>query len=227
VQTSSIARMGLLTTACPVGCCIESDPFQVLVVKNTFIDLIDSQQVSDASKRSTSAPPTMHRNLPRCSRSLGFPVEEVDTGNHGIEEKTTSGEHGNLQANMQGQFDKDKETLSTKYQVVPEGQQHLWAQTPQKFVESWSMGSEGHKAGSCKPCVWLWKRGCSLGSLCPFCHLCKDGEVKARRKQKSRILKMEERLQRHLVNTLPISSHKQDDGNRFIELAGALGNSSI
>jgi len=48
-----------------------------------------------------------------------------------------------------------------------------------------SHGSVLHSSGDCRPCVWHWKRGgCKNGLDCRHCHLCPEGEIKARRKTK-------------------------------------------
>ena len=45
-----------------------------------------------------------------------------------------------------------------------------------------SEGSVKHPNG-CSPCFWFWKpQGCRNGSDCRLCHLCPEGEVKARKK---------------------------------------------
>mmetsp|Transcript_39719 Transcript_39719/g.105141 ORF Transcript_39719/g.105141 Transcript_39719/m.105141 type:complete len:413 (-) Transcript_39719:298-1536(-) len=49
-----------------------------------------------------------------------------------------------------------------------------------------SHGSLLHSVGLCRPCAWYWKSpGCTHGRECFHCHLCPDGEVKARRKAKN------------------------------------------
>merc|ERR1712216_76318 len=35
-----------------------------------------------------------------------------------------------------------------------------------------TIGSQGHHFGTCKPCAFLYTKGCGNGSDCPFCHLC-------------------------------------------------------
>lgn len=47
-----------------------------------------------------------------------------------------------------------------------------------------TIGSVGHKSGTCKPCAFLHTKGCENGASCPFCHLCKPGEKKRRLKEK-------------------------------------------
>mmetsp|Transcript_146385 Transcript_146385/g.272600 ORF Transcript_146385/g.272600 Transcript_146385/m.272600 type:complete len:360 (-) Transcript_146385:198-1277(-) len=48
-----------------------------------------------------------------------------------------------------------------------------------------SRGSALHHTGTCKPCAWFWKpKGCQNGKDCLHCHLCPDGEIKARKKSK-------------------------------------------
>merc|ERR1712187_681376 len=49
-----------------------------------------------------------------------------------------------------------------------------------------SMGSRLHGTGQCQPCAWFWKpgRGCQAGTNCDHCHLCPEGELKARKRAK-------------------------------------------
>eukprot|EP00446_Apocalathium_sp_SHHI-4_P062021 CAMPEP_0177431012 /NCGR_PEP_ID=MMETSP0368-20130122/75954_1 /TAXON_ID=447022 ORGANISM="Scrippsiella hangoei-like, Strain SHHI-4" /NCGR_SAMPLE_ID=MMETSP0368 /ASSEMBLY_ACC=CAM_ASM_000363 /LENGTH=284 /DNA_ID=CAMNT_0018901627 /DNA_START=39 /DNA_END=889 /DNA_ORIENTATION=+ len=49
-----------------------------------------------------------------------------------------------------------------------------------------SVGSSDHWAGTCRPCAWFWKpnSGCVKALACNFCHLCPDGELKRRKKEK-------------------------------------------
>lgn len=48
-----------------------------------------------------------------------------------------------------------------------------------------SKGSVGHRYGTCKPCAFLYTKGCESGSDCAFCHLCPPGEKKRRNKTKT------------------------------------------
>uniref|UniRef100_A0A6U6PDE9 C3H1-type domain-containing protein n=1 Tax=Zooxanthella nutricula TaxID=1333877 RepID=A0A6U6PDE9_9DINO len=48
-----------------------------------------------------------------------------------------------------------------------------------------SNGSDLHGTGQCRPCAWFWKpMGCQNGRDCGHCHLCPEGEIKARKKAK-------------------------------------------
>merc|ERR1712151_94240 len=47
-----------------------------------------------------------------------------------------------------------------------------------------SVGSGGHAAGRCKPCAFIYNKGCGNGIECEFCHLCPPGEKKRRHKEK-------------------------------------------
>merc|ERR1711879_649138 len=48
-----------------------------------------------------------------------------------------------------------------------------------------SVGSALHSSGECEPCAWFWRPGgCEHGCLCKRCHLCPEGETKARKKAK-------------------------------------------
>jgi len=49
-----------------------------------------------------------------------------------------------------------------------------------------SVGSALHGTGECRPCSWFHRPGgCQNGADCRHCHLCPDGEVKARKKSKA------------------------------------------
>lgn len=48
-----------------------------------------------------------------------------------------------------------------------------------------SVGSIGHEAGTCKPCAFMFTKGCGNGFDCQFCHICQPGEKKKRRKDKT------------------------------------------
>lgn len=45
-------------------------------------------------------------------------------------------------------------------------------------------GSAKHHLGSCKPCAFVYKSGCTSGYDCEFCHLCDPGEKKRRKKER-------------------------------------------
>lgn len=45
-----------------------------------------------------------------------------------------------------------------------------------------SIGSRMHLFDLCKPCAYVFDKGCSNGSLCEYCHLCPPGELKRRQK---------------------------------------------
>jgi len=48
-----------------------------------------------------------------------------------------------------------------------------------------SAGSALHGTGACKPCAFFWHpKTCANGEDCEFCHLCPEGEKKARQKLK-------------------------------------------
>lgn len=53
-----------------------------------------------------------------------------------------------------------------------------------------TVGSLGHYLGTCKPCAFLFTKGCGSGVDCTFCHLCPPGEKKRRQKIKHASVKM-------------------------------------
>mmetsp|Transcript_82465 Transcript_82465/g.163695 ORF Transcript_82465/g.163695 Transcript_82465/m.163695 type:complete len:808 (-) Transcript_82465:404-2827(-) len=55
-----------------------------------------------------------------------------------------------------------------------------------------SIGSSTHGTGQCRPCAWFWKpQGCQNGADCRHCHLCREGEIKARKKLKAESLRIQ------------------------------------
>jgi len=68
----------------------------------------------------------------------------------------------------------------------------LCGQAPARVMEPMlSSGSVLHSLGRCEPCAWFWRPGgCRSGQECRRCHLCPEGEVKARRKAKNVALKV-------------------------------------
>eukprot|EP00747_Dinoflagellata_sp_TGD_P088908 gnl/TRDRNA2_/TRDRNA2_164156_c2_seq13.p1 gnl/TRDRNA2_/TRDRNA2_164156_c2~~gnl/TRDRNA2_/TRDRNA2_164156_c2_seq13.p1 ORF type:complete len:250 (-),score=51.21 gnl/TRDRNA2_/TRDRNA2_164156_c2_seq13:106-786(-) len=54
-----------------------------------------------------------------------------------------------------------------------------------------SYGSMLHGTGQCRPCAWFWKaQGCQNGQECGHCHICPDGEIKARKRVKVAVMRM-------------------------------------
>eukprot|EP00440_Ansanella_granifera_P013580 gb/GFBE01014753.1/.p1 GENE.gb/GFBE01014753.1/~~gb/GFBE01014753.1/.p1 ORF type:complete len:333 (+),score=73.94 gb/GFBE01014753.1/:1-999(+) len=54
-----------------------------------------------------------------------------------------------------------------------------------------SRGSALHGTGRCSPCAWFWKaRGCNSDKECSYCHMCPEGELKARKKAKVAAIRM-------------------------------------
>jgi len=61
---------------------------------------------------------------------------------------------------------------------------------PERMVGSFdvpTVGSIGHHSGDCKPCAFLYIKGCSNGVHCTFCHLCSPGEKKKRKQEKKEL----------------------------------------
>jgi len=73
-------------------------------------------------------------------------------------------------------------------QRQPQQQQQLHQQQQLPLP---SQGSAAHGKGVCHPCAWYWKPvGCLKAQDCRYCHLCPDGELKRRRKQKVAMIRM-------------------------------------
>jgi len=168
----NVAARGIATMAPLTGC-----ENMVLIIRNTFIE---ARRLRDDSKRSSSVPRAMNWIFPGENSRLGSsPADAGDKGKQG-----------------------EQQTPSTKSQNMLEGHPPLSAKVPQVLLQSRSIGSKGHDEGSCNPCAWLWKNGCARGAKCGYCHLCGDGELKARRKLKTKLLKNVERQHRQATDLL-------------------------
>jgi hypothetical protein len=75
----------------------------------------------------------------------------------------------------------DQEPSSDREQE--EESEHEEFQQPH-VTPHYSIGSVGHEAGTCRPCAFLYTKGCENGAACEFCHLCERDEKKKRRKAK-------------------------------------------
>jgi hypothetical protein len=69
-------------------------------------------------------------------------------------------------------------------------------------------GSLQHGTGRCKPCAFVYTKGCDNGWECPFCHLCDLGEKKKRRKDKLENRRVMREL-RHVFALNGPSSHSR------------------
>jgi hypothetical protein len=63
---------------------------------------------------------------------------------------------------------------------------------PETASEDEAVALESHALGQCTPCAYFWykKDGCRIGENCKFCHLCKKGEIKKRKRDLIRQLKV-------------------------------------
>jgi len=54
-----------------------------------------------------------------------------------------------------------------------------------------SIGSALHGSGTCRPCAWFWRSGgCQNDKACYHCHLCPEGELKVRKKNKLTMMRL-------------------------------------
>lgn len=75
-------------------------------------------------------------------------------------------------------------TLSGAQRIVLQLDNSVLGKPRLESLELPSVGSAGHALGNCKPCAFVHTKGCGNGVDCPFCHLCRPGEKKRRRKEK-------------------------------------------
>jgi hypothetical protein len=75
-------------------------------------------------------------------------------------------------------------------------------------------GSEAHVLGQCIPCAYFWHKGdgCRLGKSCKYCHLCKKGEIKKRKKERKEDIKAKIRHLKDVGEYIPRLSRRQETG---------------
>lgn len=62
------------------------------------------------------------------------------------------------------------------------------------FHTKWPEMEAKHFAGQCKPCAYFFKNEtCRWGGQCSFCHLCPPGEIKARKKEKVKAMRAQDK----------------------------------
>lgn len=66
--------------------------------------------------------------------------------------------------------------------ALPEAQVHVPVPEPPSLPAT--LGSAAHEEGTCKPCAFVYTKGCQSGLHCAFCHLCPPGEKDRRKKVK-------------------------------------------
>merc|ERR1712039_691547 len=77
--------------------------------------------------------------------------------------------------------DESAESLSSAQSELEVAIVPLHLRTPE-----YSIGSELHGRGECKPCAWFWRpQGCSNREECRHCHLCDSNQIKLRKKARA------------------------------------------
>jgi len=91
------------------------------------------------------------------------------------------GEHLQQTSHMQ-----PEQFLHVQYQCAPPAYSAFAMQGTEPVIgsaECPTVGSQGHRFGACKPCAFMYTKGCGNGVNCSFCHLCEPGEKKRRAKE--------------------------------------------
>jgi hypothetical protein len=93
-------------------------------------------------------------------------------------------------------LEEEREALAALERSIHQQQQRSECPTPAPSVgfidrpPEKSRGSESHGSGECKPCAWFHHPdGCRHASDCEFCHLCPNGEIKKRKKEKQKMIR--------------------------------------
>lgn len=103
---------------------------------------------------------------------------------------------GPARQNRLGSFSSDQASTTTGAVSEQDGSgselgeaSHALAAAPGEAKPKQGTSMHGH--GICKPCAWFWKPvGCQADSNCKYCHLCPEGELKNRKKDKVMLMRM-------------------------------------
>jgi len=79
-----------------------------------------------------------------------------------------------------------------QHSPAPEQSQSLgeWQNSVEETTVIAEVEVAQHGAGQCRPCAWFWRaQGCRNGGSCSYCHLCPEGELKSRKKNKIAAMK--------------------------------------
>lgn len=78
-----------------------------------------------------------------------------------------------------------------------------------------SPGSSFHGTGNCRPCAWFWKpSSCQNLENCSYCHLCPEGELKNRKKNKVAMMR--------LGIVTPKASRSAESSGQVLQLSSLL-----
>jgi len=180
-------------------------------VKGTMEEKSSSHVIWGCVERSDSSPSSSVRSWNRQKNRVGAKEAVVSTQSvvqrydhitfcssntssaDTVSDEPTAGIRPKVAASLQRSKD-PKGEADIEAEDADEGQEEQEGQ--------WSIGSEHHEDGQCKPCAWVWKpNGCVNGRNCKYCHTCAPGELKARKKE--RIAKL--KATKHAESTMIIS----------------------
>eukprot|EP00931_Biecheleriopsis_adriatica_P048169 TRINITY_DN2782_c0_g1_i1.p1 TRINITY_DN2782_c0_g1~~TRINITY_DN2782_c0_g1_i1.p1 ORF type:complete len:659 (+),score=122.44 TRINITY_DN2782_c0_g1_i1:27-2003(+) len=177
---------------------VERSQARKVSVKNTFIDVSDEDTGDEIGMLGTKSLPAHMHHL-----EIGLPQKEQELS-HSTMDATPTPYHTSEVA---------------QFRLPPDdaGRLLLGQALDLDHASSPSTGSKLHGMlddeglPACSPCAWFWKAGgCQNGAECRRCHLCPEGESKARKKQKQARLKAASQANAgNAPSTSPVSEQHQ------------------
>jgi len=160
-------------------------------VKNTFIH-VDQKHPSDNAM-------LMKERVPKRSSKSGRGRKWISSSDLSHCRQIDSLEY--LMSFIRRMSSESSVSIETPSTDPPSDNAHETEESEEEVVEekkpAWSLGSEGHDDGSCRPCAWYWRTaGCIKDSNCDYCHLCDEAAMKRRKRQRVNALRKAERLER-------------------------------
>jgi len=136
---------------------------------------IHQQEEGDVSP-SSSLPSPNSETSAKAKKALEKQRQKLALQHSGIENEDTEEEDEEDEKEANGISDSEEDDEGDDEQGEQAGS------AASKYVgldvrsPSWSVGSELHDSGNCRPCAWYWKSvGCTSGFACQFCHACGPG----------------------------------------------------
>jgi hypothetical protein len=184
------STQGPMTHLGSTGAATPRESRNELPVKNTFVELAEKIHVE---RRSSTVPPSLRLARPEpaiwqilgAAESLMGSAAHIEAVANGLEGDPSTKDRDLQTEGEQCTGDCGPSLYpSENTEISISGESSLEVENPRK--PEWSMGAKAHSDGTCKPCAWHWKpSGCNKGENCEFCHLCEEGAVKMRKKERS------------------------------------------
>lgn len=156
-------------------------------VKNSFIQV--SAVLPEPESAFPSEPPTKSAPGALLTRLFRFKPKQGEASSEGLQKLASEETPLAIVSDTGSTTSKQSEEDTT---CEFSSDTHSSFDYPETASEDEAVALESHALGRCTPCAYFWykKDGCRVAENCKFCHLCKKGEIKKRKRELIRNLKV-------------------------------------